>query len=289
MTPEVWTIQALMKWTESFFKQKGFADSARLDTQLLLAYVLGCKRIDLYVRSAEVPTEEQRSRFKGLMKRRVEGTPVDYLIGTREFYLLTFDVTPDVLIPREDTAFLVMEAIRLLKERHGGSVLDLGTGSGCIAISVAHQFKTAEVTASDISEAALGIARRNAEKHAMTDIRFLEGDLFKAIPAGQTFDLILSNPPYIAEDEFAGLDVGVRDHEPRLALFGGEDGLDYYRRIAQDAPEYLMHDGWLLLEIGYRQDDAVRGILEATTRFRLEPTLLDKARHPRVVRAQRIS
>jgi len=287
MANEVWTIKSLISWTENYLKQKGFADSARLDTQILLAHVLKCKKIDLYVRSEEIPTEAERAAFKSLLKQRVDGTPVEYILGFGEFHLLTFEVSPAVLIPREDTSILVAEAVRILKERNGGKVVDIGTGSGCIAISLAKESKVAEITAIDISEDALAVARRNAAKHEFSErIRFLQGDMFEALPPDEKFDLIVSNPPYIAHDEFPGLDVGVRDHEPRLALDGGEDGLKFYRRLANDTPLYLKPGGWLLMEIGYTQNEAVRGLLESVGGYELETTIQDKARHPRVVRAK---
>src|SRR5687768_3587644 len=167
-TPTVWTIQALLAWTTDFLRSKG-VETARLEAQVLLAHVLNCTRTELVARFPEEPTEADRAKFRDLIKRRVDGWPVAYLVGRREFYLLPFEVSPAVLIPRPDTETLVLEALRLLKPLTAPVVLDLGTGSGCIAVSVAHQHKTARVTATDISPDALDIARRNAATHGVAD------------------------------------------------------------------------------------------------------------------------
>src|SRR5947208_12249714 len=156
-TPTVWTIQALLTWTTDFLRSKG-VEAARLEAQVLLAHVLDCPRIELVARSLEQPTDEERARFRELIKRRVDGWPVAYLVGQKEFYLLKFEVSPAVLVPRPETETLVLEALRLLKPRTAPTVLDLGTGSGCIAVSLAHQHKTARVTAVDISPDALDVA-----------------------------------------------------------------------------------------------------------------------------------
>jgi release factor glutamine methyltransferase len=167
-------------------------------------------------------------------------------------------------------------------------VLDIGTGSGCIAISLAHQKKDARVTATDISPDALDVARKNAVKCGVANrMTFLQGDLFTALPAGATFDLIASNPPYIAQSEFAALSADVRDHEPRIALDGGPDGLAFYRRIANGVSPFLKNGGSLILEIGYTQDDAVRGLLAERPELEVGPTLKDMGGHPRVVTARR--
>jgi len=285
-TAPVWTIKALLAWTTDFLKAKGI-ESAKREAELLLAHVLGCKRVDLFVRFGEQPSEAERTKFRELIHRRVAGWPVAYLIGSREFYLLAFDVDPAVLIPRPDTETLVLEALNRLKPLTAPTVLDIGTGSGCIAISLAHQKKDARVTAIDVSPDALEVARRNATKHGVADrIAFLQGDLFAPIPPGSTFDLIVSNPPYIAQSEFPTLAPEVRDHEPRLALDGGPDGLAFYRRIAKDVGPFLKPGGSLLLEIGYTQEDAVRNLLVERPELEVGPTLKDAAGHPRVVSAK---
>jgi release factor glutamine methyltransferase len=289
MSEPVWTIRALLTWTTDFLANKGApAATARLEAQLLLAHVLRCKKVDLLVRYEEIPAEPQRAAFREMIKRRVDGLPVAYLVGSREFYLLEFEVSPAVLVPRPETETLVAEAIKLLKPLTAPMVLDLCSGSGCIGISVAHQKSDARVTLADVSPDALDVAKRNAKKHGVeTRMQFRQGDLFAALPAGSLFDAILCNPPYIAPGELATLAPDVREHEPRLALDGGPDGLAFYRRIATDVEKHLSPGGMLMLEIGSTQDDAVRAILGDRPELEVVKTLKDHAGLPRVVVAKR--
>ncbi|MBN9118746.1 MAG: peptide chain release factor N(5)-glutamine methyltransferase, partial [Planctomycetes bacterium] len=283
--PQTWTIKALLAWTTDFLKSKGFEEAKR-EAELLLAHVLDCKRVDLFVRFEEQPTEAERAKFRELIQRRVAGWPVAYLVGVRDFYLLSFEVEPAVLIPRPDTETLVLEALKRLKPLTAPAVLDVGTGSGCIAVSLAHQKKDARVTATDISPDALAVAKRNAAKNGVAErITFLQGDLFQPLPPGSTFDLIASNPPYIAQSEFASLASDVRDHEPRIALDGGPDGLAFYRRIAAGVGPFLKPGGSLLLEVGYTQADAVWALLAERLELEVGPTLKDDGGHARVVTA----
>lgn len=287
--PTVWTIRALSTWTASFLAQKKNLDprTARLESEILLAHVLECPRIELVARYDEEPPEADRTRFRELIKRRVDGWPVAYLTERREFYSLKFRVTPAVLVPRPETETLVMEALRLLKPLASPAVLDLGTGSGCIAVSIARQHKTARVTAVDVSPDALEVAKENAAALGVADrVAFLAGDLFAPLPPGATFDAVVSNPPYIAAAEFATLPPEVRDHEPRTALDGGPDGLAFYRRIAAGAPAVLKPGGWVLVEIGATQNDAVRALFAAQPGLEVGKTLSDGT-HPRVVTAKR--
>jgi release factor glutamine methyltransferase len=285
--PTVWTIKALLNWTTDFLAKKG-NPSARLEAQVLLAHVLNCPRIELVARSDEVASDEDRGRFRELIKRRVDGWPVAYLTGVKEFYLLKFEVSPAVLIPRPETETLVLEALRLLKPLREPTVLDLGTGSGCIAVSIAHQKKDARVTAVDVSPDALDVARRNAETHGVADrMTFRQGDLFDPLPEGATFDLVVSNPPYVTPAELATLAPDVRDHEPRLALDGGPDGLAFYRRIASGIGPFLKPGGWVLVEIGATQEDAVRGLFAERPELDLGKTLKDDHGLPRVVTARK--
>ena len=285
MSEPVWTIRALLAWTTDFLAKKGTPPStARLESQLLLAHVLRCSKVDLLVRFEEVPADPQRAAFRELIKRRVDGLPVAYLVGSREFYLLEFEVSPAVLVPRPETETLVAEALKLLKPLAAPMVLDLCTGSGCIGISVAHQKTDARVTLADVSPDALDVARKNAKKHGLDSrLQFRQGDLFAALPGGSLFDAILCNPPYIAPGELATLAPDVREHEPRLALDGGPDGLAFYRRLATDAGKHLNPGGALLLEIGATQDDAVRVIFAERPEFEVKKTLKDHAGLPRVV------
>ena len=285
--PPAWTVKALLQWTADFLKKKG-VEAPRLEAQILLAHVMACPKIELVARSDEEPAEAEKAAFKDLIRRRVDGWPVAYLVGRREFYLLPFEVTPAVLIPRPDTETLVLEALNRLKGLAAPAVLDLGTGSGCIAVSVAHQAKAARVTAVDISPDALEVARRNAAAHGIADrTTFLAGDLFAPLPAGAAFDLIVSNPPYVTPGELAGLAPEVRDHEPRVALDGGPDGLAFYRRIAADAGRFLRPGGSVLVEVGWTQEPAVRAIFEARSELAVGPSVKDLGGRVRVVTARK--
>ncbi len=201
------TIGRLLEESTDFLSKKGI-ESPRLETQVLLAHALGCKRIELYARFEELAPDEGRQQFRELIRKRLKGCPVAYLVGRKDFFSLEMEVNPSVLIPRPDTECLVDECLRLLRDRTGPRVLDLGTGSGCLAVAVAWKHKTAQVTAIDISPEALAVASRNAVKHGVSDrVRFLEGDLYSPLPAEERFDIILSNPPYIRHADLARLPV----------------------------------------------------------------------------------
>ena len=282
----VWTNKALIDWTTKFLHGKGIEAPLR-EARILLGHVLQCKPIDVVARSAEEPTADEKARYRELIRRRVEGCPTAYLTGTREFYLLAFDVSPAVLIPRPDTETLVMQAIDFLKVKPDAVGLDLGTGSGCIVVSLAHQAPHARFIASDLSPDALEVAERNAAKHGVSGrIEFRRGDLFGVLAETDRFDLIVSNPPYIPPTEIAELAVEVRDHEPRIALDGGPDGLAFYRRIAADAGRHLNPGGRVLVEIGHTQADAVTSLfLQAG--WAAAALTKDLAGRPRVVTASR--
>ena len=287
--PAAWTIKTLLTWTTDYLHKKGIEPrEARLEAQILLGHVMDCPRIELVARSDEEPTDDQKAGFKELIRRRVDGWPVAYLVGRREFYLLTFEVSPAVLIPRPDTETLVLEALRLLKGKPAPRVLDLGTGSGCIAVSLAHQCKGATLTAGDVSPDALEVARRNADLHGVADrVTFHRGDLFAPLPADATYDLIVSNPPYVTPTELAELAAEVRDHEPRVALDGGPDGLAFYRRIAADAGRFLAPGGSVLVEVGWTQDAAVRALFEGNPDLTVGASVKDGAGRSRVATAKK--
>jgi release factor glutamine methyltransferase len=282
-----WTIRALMEWTEKHFQEKGI-ESPRLESQLLLAHALKCKKPELYTRWDEPVFEEHRGRFRDLIKRRLEGCPIQYLIGHREFFLLEFEVTPAVLIPRPETELLVAESLKRIEKLASPHVLDVGTGSGCIAIAIAHRHKNARVTAIDISAEALEVARRNAARHGVADrIRFLQGDLFAPLEPNLRFDAVVSNPPYVSQPEWERLPAHIRDHEPRLALEAGPDGFAIFDRLVPAVVTYLQPGGYLLLEIGAGQDQGVG------QRFQQQPELVpgasirDDQGLPRIACAQR--
>ena len=282
-----WTIRALMDWTEKHFQQKGL-ESPRLEAQLLLAHTLNCRRVELYTRWDEPVANEQRGQFRELIKRRLDGCPTMYLTGRREFYAVEFEVTPAVLIPRPETELLVSETLKRIKSIPNPRVLDIGTGSGCIAIALACQHKSALVTATDVSAEALDVAKRNAQRHDLSErIRFLQGDLFGPLAADEQFEVIVSNPPYVSQAEFAELPAHVRDYEPRLALEAGVDGFAVYDRLIPAAPAHLVPGGWLLLEIGATQALGVRQRIDRQSEIETGDTLFDEAKLPRVITAQR--
>jgi release factor glutamine methyltransferase len=280
-----WTIGRLLDWTTKFFQQKG-SESPRLDSEVLLAHALGCKRIDLYTRHLEEAPEQGRQRFRELVRQRIEGCPVAYLVGRKEFFSLELEVNRSVLIPRPDTECVVVECLRLAKDVAAPAILDIGTGSGCLAVAVAKHLKTAHVTAVDISPEALDVASRNAVKHGVAErIRFAQGDLFASID-GERFDFILSNPPYIPHDDIAKLQPGVRDYEPHSALDGGTDGFAVFDRLIAEAPAHLKPGGYLLIEIGSPQEKPARERIGRHEGFELEKTVYDGSGHPRVLIAR---
>jgi release factor glutamine methyltransferase len=246
---------------------------------------MGCKRIELYVRHEEIPGEDVRDRFRGLVRRRASGEPVAYLVGHKEFFSLDFLVSPAVLIPRPDTETLVDQALRDLKARAlpAPTALDLGTGSGCLAIVLAKLVPTLSVTAVDLSREALEIAGQNAKRNKVDNrVQFLCGDLFHPLKDDDRFDLLVSNPPYIPSGDIAGLEPTVRDFEPKSALDGGADGLDFYRRILGGAPKHLHPQGRVMVEVGIDQAEAVASLARAKG-FVQVAIVADMGRIPRVV------
>jgi release factor glutamine methyltransferase len=286
-TEQSWTVGRLLDWTTKFLEQKG-SESPRLDAEVLLAHALGCKRIDLYTRHTEEASEQGRQRFRELVRQRIEGCPVAYLVGRKEFFSLEFTVNRAVLIPRPDSECVVDECLRLAKAMAAAAILDVGAGSGCLAVAVAKHHKTAQVTAVDISSEALNVASANAAKHGVAErIRFLEGDLLAPLANGERFDFILSNPPYIPHEDIAKLPPGVRDYEPHIALDGGADGFAVFDRLIAEAPERLKPGGFLLIEIGSPQEKPARARLERHEGYELSKTVHDGSGHPRVLIARR--
>lgn len=281
---EPWTIGRLLTWTTKYLTERG-ADSPRLDAELLLAQAVGCPRIGLYTAFETEPPEPVRTAFRELVKRRAEGTPVAYLLGRREFYSLDFRVTPDVLIPRPETEFLVIAALDALKRRAGQTRLaDIGTGSGIIAVTVAKHAKQTQVIAVDKSPAALEVARANAERLGVANrIEFFESDLLSAVPRDERFDVIASNPPYVSTAEMSTLAAEAARHEPRGALEAGPLGTEVIARIIPDAIERLLPGGELWLEIGPMRLDGVLALIAAQNRFEQLPVVKDLAGLPRVV------
>lgn len=284
---ESWTVGRLLTWTSDFLKRKG-AESPRLDAEVLLANVLAWERVKLYTDFEKVVGEQPRAEFRDLVRRRAEGMPVAYLVGRKEFYSLSMAVSPAVLIPRPDSEFVVVEFLNLTKALDNPRAVDVGTGSGCLALACVHQHKTARFVAIDLSPEALTIAEANAKKLGLADrIEFRQGDRLGPVADEGPFDVILSNPPYIPTDVIPTLEPGVRLYEPHTALDGGADGLRVVAPLIADAVSLLKPGGHLILEIGSDQEKAVRDLIAAQPDLILAPTIRDHANHPRVVRATR--
>jgi release factor glutamine methyltransferase len=284
---EPWTVGRLLTWTTGHIQRRG-SESPRLDAEVLLAHVLGWERVRLYTHyEVEIP-ESQRASYRELVRRRAQGTPVAYLVGRKEFYSLPLAVSPAVLIPRPDSEFVVVEFLAALQKSIGPLAVDVGTGSGCLALACAHQHKTARFLAIDSSARALEVARANAQALGLTErVSFFQGNLLEPVATLGPFDAIISNPPYIPSGEIPTLEPGVRDHEPHEALDGGPDGLRVVARLIDQAAPLLRPGGHLILEIGTAQEEAVRGLITAQGGLKLTPTVRDHANHPRVVRASR--
>ncbi len=234
--------------------------SPRLDAEVLLARLLGIDRTRIILEPGRELSAAEEAAFARSVERRRLGEPVSYILGEKEFWSLSFAVGPEVLIPRPETECLVEELLRHYRSPGSGlRILDIGTGSGAIAIVVARELPEARVTATDISPEAINLASRNAAAHGVAGrIAFLQGDLFAA--AAGEWDIICSNPPYVPEEEYERLPAGIRDFEPREALIAGPDGLDYYRKIIREGAKRLKPGGWIFLEIGEGQRDAVEAL-----------------------------
>ncbi len=258
-----WTVLELLRWTTAHFAERGIP-SARLDAECLLAFALGADRLRLYLEFDRPVGETERAAFRELVRRRgTDRVPLAYLTGEREFWSLRLAVTPEVLSPRPETETLVSVALDLIPGREGEyRVLDLGTGSGAVALALAAERPKALLTVTDISAAALRVARSNAERHGVQQrLRFAEGSLFQPV-AGECYDLVVSNPPYVAEADQAALapELG---HEPSEALFGGPDGLAVLRPLVAGLPAVLTCSGAAAVEVAPDQAEAVAGGFEA--------------------------
>ncbi len=268
---EIWTIKKLLDWITGNFTEKKI-DSPRLTAELLLSFVLGMERIELYMHFDREIEKPQLDNLHSLVNRCIQHEPVQYLTGRTEFYSLSLKVSPACLIPRPETELLAERAIEFLRGRTGKQyVCDLCTGCGCIAVAVAKNFPDAKVIATDICDKALSIAAENITKYNLNQrIELLHGDLFEPIISRldvKEFDLIVCNPPYVSRTEYEKLDAKVKNYEPKLALDGGHDGLDIYRRLTAGIGSHLKKDGALMLEIGYLQGQQVKKLLQDTNVF----------------------
>ena len=250
-----WTVLEVLGWTTQRFTERGLP-TPRLDAELVIAHALGFRRIDLYVRSEQLLSSDELARIRDVVRRRQEGESVAYVTGEKEFWGLPFKVTADVLVPRPDTETLVEAALERLPRDQARRVLDIGTGSGAIAVAIAKSRPQTVVWATDVSPAALAIARHNAERNGV-NVNFAEGHLLDPVAQEAPFDVIVSNPPYIPTADIAGLADEVK-REPMLALDGGQDGLHVIRELVTAAKVHLAQGGWLLLELGQGQANAVR-------------------------------
>ncbi|MEA5112659.1 MAG: peptide chain release factor N(5)-glutamine methyltransferase [Geobacteraceae bacterium] len=259
---DIWTTLKVLNWTKGYLAEKG-VENSRLEAEWLLCAALGMDRVGLYVNFDKPLSTTELAACRSLVSRRAKREPLQYILGSQDFYGLDFEVAPGVLIPRHDTETLVQEAAARCPQ--AGKVLDIGVGSGCIAVALAKSLPGIEMTGSDSSTAALDLAARNADRHGIR-LTLVHGSLFEPFQ-GRTFDLIVSNPPYIPTADLGTLQPEVRDHEPRQALDGGLDGLDFYRLIIPEALGHLDTGGWLLLEIGIGQAADVIGLFETTGFF----------------------
>ncbi len=280
------TLLELIKRSTDYLAAKGI-DSPRLQSELLLGHVLQKPRLNLYLEFDKSLEEKALNTYRDLIKRRAKREPLQHLVGSTSFCGYPIKVSPDVLIPRPETELLAEQAWHFLTRRsqegfHNSHVLDFGVGSGCIAISLAKKFPEIRIDAIDISPGAIAMARSNAEINGINDkIEFYTGDGFTAIPPSKRYDLIVSNPPYISSGEIANLQPEVRDHDPRIALDGGRDGLDFYRLLSTESPQFLSSDGTLMIEFG---DEQIKGIENIFGRnpWNIESVVKDYSGKPRI-------
>jgi len=278
---EVWTIETILNWTRRYFGEKG-VENPRLDAEVLLSHIIGKDRLYLYVHFDQPLEDKELTAFRMAVKQRAARLPVAYIIGTKEFMGLDFQVSPAVLIPRPDTEILVEVALKRLATIESPQILDIGTGSGAICISMLVKLPSARGVTVDVSSSALAVAKLNAEKHQVTErLTFCHGDLFAPIQE-QGFHAILSNPPYIPEADIAGLTPEVRQ-EPSQALIGGADGLDFYRRIIREARKYLATGGFIAMEVGIGQAQFVAAMAQETGFFKVSQIVKDYGGIERVV------
>lgn len=255
---EKWDVLKVLNWTKGYLAEKG-VENPRLEAEWMLCEALSLDRVGLYLNFDKPLSDAELALYRGMVARRGRREPLQYILGSQEFMGLEFRVTPAVLIPRHDTEVLVTEAVK--RGEACRSILDIGTGSGCVAVAVAKALPEAEVFTVDVSADAIEVARGNAERNGVT-VQFFQGSLFEPF-AGKRFDMLVSNPPYITSADLATLQQEVRDFEPAGALDGGGDGLDFYRRITADAPAYLNTGGWLLFEVGAGQAGEVLELLNS--------------------------
>lgn len=284
----IWTMGSLLKWTEAYFKKQGLL-KPRSDAEILLSHAIHKRRIDLYLQFDHPLNETELSAFKELVRRRVQHEPIQYITGHQEFWSLDFSVGPGVLVPRPETECLVEQSLKTLGAKTPDAskekirILDIGCGSGVLAIVLAKECPGAEVVAVDISQAALSCALENAKRHGVGErIEFRRSDVYSGLKE-EKFDLIVSNPPYIRKDEWENLDREIREYEPKEALLGGEEGMDFHMRIMDSASLFLTKKGWLLFEIAPQQVKLLSDYREKTKVFSTLNVIKDYSHRDRVM------
>ncbi len=281
-----WTTRTLLEWMATCFKEHSI-ESPRLISEMLLTHVLGGARIDLYANANRKATEEERETLRSLVKRTLEHEPVQYIVGKTWFNGLEFNVNSSTLIPRTCTETIVDQCVQRFKcNPHQTNIADIGTGTGCIAISIAKHLPHSSVLATDISEDALALGRENAHLHSVSkQISFKQGDGLQPLDGLGIFDAICSNPPYIPDHEFEKLDLNVKDWEPKIALSGGKNGLSIITPLIQKAPDHLKPGGMLLLEIAASTQKIVLDVANQTYGLGQETILRDRFGDDRFLRA----
>jgi release factor glutamine methyltransferase len=269
MPEEPWTILKLLHWTTDYFKKNEVAEP-RASAEVLLAHLLSEDRLFLYLNYDRPMDAEELATFRTFVKRRLEGEPNQYITGTQEFWSLPFRVNPDVLIPRPETEVLLETVLEFLgSPKTEITVLDLGTGSGAVAVALAREFDLIRIVATDLSKTAVKLAQENALLNQVgSKIHFICADMFSAFSSvSQKFAVVATNPPYVSHAEFSGLSREVRDYEPRYALDGGPDGLTAIKHIIKEAPAFLSQRGALIMEIGAEQTESVAALVRGSQRY----------------------
>lgn len=278
---QIWTIGSILTWTKQYFSQKG-VENPRLDAEVLLSHILGTDRLYLYVHHERPLDKKELGAFREAVKKRAMHIPVAYITGCKEFMGKSFTVSPEVLIPRPDTEILVESIMNLMPKDSEINILDIGTGSGAIIISLLAYFLNARGCGADISEKALAVAKNNAQKLGVSErLTLVKSDIFSAVNK-KTFDVIVSNPPYIPDEDIKTLSLEVQQ-EPRIALAGGRDGLNFYRRIIKEAPRYLCVGGILCFEVGINQAEHVTREAEQNGLYAVKNIVTDYGGIERVV------
>lgn len=293
MRRKSWTIKGLLEVTSNYLREKEI-DNPRLSAEVLLAFQLKVDRVKLYLDFDQPLHEREIAAYRELIKRRLTREPIQYITGIQEFWSLDFGVDPQVLIPRPETELLVEQVLSLRDEERltkskNLRILDLGTGCGVLAVTLARELESASIWASDVSAETLAVAKTNAKKHGVEErIGFLLSDMWQGlIDSSLVFDIIVSNPPYIASDHIPLLAPEVRDHEPRSALDGGEQGMHFIKEIIKGAPKYLDAGGWILLEMNQIQTAIAMEIMDKNDDYVEKHRIKDYSGHYRVVVARK--